>query len=197
MAAPGTEWGKTRRASDFQIVRGSPSRFKGKKVLISSRRPITLTVMAEERSREDDNQRGKSAKKKISTGEKASADDTDVSSKAPSRVHIFKDKPPHGASSKSDDGQLQCSSFNSHPWIHSAHGSGQAAISIRIQPAIIGFKVEMALFKDLIGKGKKALYQAATKAEDLGAIMQALRRTRHKIFKRRQPLRNLRSARPR
>jgi len=137
-------------------------------------------------SRGDDNQRGGSAKKKITEADQTSADDADASSQAPSRVHIFKGKSLPGASSKSGDEPLQCSSFRANTRIHLGHGAVQGAIPIGIQTFILGLRDELKCLTDRVGKGKKALYEAAMKAEDLEAVMEALRRTRNNISKRRK-----------
>lgn len=146
-------------------------------------------------SKEDDNQRGKSEKEKISGSDQTSADDADVSTEAPSRVHIFKDKTSPDASSKSDSEELQCSSFRANTLIHSANGTGRAAIFVGFQPPIISLRDELTRLKHGIEKGKKALYEAAMKAEDLEAVLQALQRTSHSISQRRRKLRISRSAR--
>jgi hypothetical protein len=57
--------------------------------------------MAKRESERENNQRGKSANKGVKSAEPSSAEDLDVSSQAPSRVHIFRGKSPPSGQSKS------------------------------------------------------------------------------------------------
>ena len=140
--------------------------------------------MAEDLSKGEDSQRSGSEKKATGTDNKKSADDAAASSKAPSRVHIFKDKPAPGASSKPGGDKLQRSSFSANRAIHSAQGTAQAVSFVRIQLSIVSFKDDLMRLKQGIEKGTMAIHAAAMKAEDLGGFLQTLRRTRYSISKR-------------
>ncbi len=148
---------------------------------------VKSAFMARGTSKGDDNQRGKAAEKKPVSSDQSRVDEADVSSsKAPSRVHIFTNKSPRRNSSEPDDEKLQCSSVKANRPEVSPHRDTRASTFVEVRSPVVGFKDELVRLGHQIEKGKKALYEAAMKLEDLDAIMQGLRRTREGISKKRQ-----------
>jgi len=141
--------------------------------------------MAKSESESEEDQRSKGAQN--AKPAQSSAEDAEESSKAPSRVHIFKDKSPAAIPSKSDSEPLKCSLVRGNRPIGfgSEHDAGDVAmISAGVQMPTFDFMDEFIRLKDQIQIGKKALYDAAMRAEDLDAMIQGLRRTRARIFRR-------------
>lgn len=136
-------------------------------------------------SKGDDNLRSKSAKKK-KNADQPSADDLALPSEVSGRIHIFKGKPLPGASPKPDGQPLRCSSFRTKTPAHSVHGLVQSAKLAVVQPPILTLRDELTRLKKGIQTRTKVLYDAAMKAEDLEAIVQALHRTCHRISQRRK-----------
>jgi hypothetical protein len=142
--------------------------------------------MANGESEKVENQRGKDASAKSETSDQSSVDDTDALSQAPSRVHIFKDKAPSASPSKSGDEPLKCSSLSANRLTGPQYGAGDAVIGVGVRVPKIDFVGEWIRLQCQIQIGKKALYDAAMKAEDLDAMIQGLRRTRARIFQKRK-----------
>jgi hypothetical protein len=142
--------------------------------------------MAEAGSKRDgDSQSDKPVKKETATDQSVENDE-DVSSKPPSRVHIFKHKPGPDDSSKSVGRRLQFSSFRmNRPFVLPYRPFRPAMFSAVLPHPLISLTGEIARLRFRIEKGKKALYEAAMKAEDLEAIVQGLKRTRDSISKKR------------
>lgn len=140
--------------------------------------------MGNRASEQEDDQRGKIAKKKTKSTALPGTDDGEDSSRAPSRVHIFKGKSPPDGPSKSNGGNepLRFSS----PGVNQPIGSARTATFAGVQPPIVDFSENLVWFNQQIQRGKKAIYDAAMKAEHLEAIMQGLQRTRERIFKKRK-----------
>lgn len=151
--------------------------------------------MATVGSKQDGGPQGdKPPKEKTIPDGKPSADDLDASTRPPKRVHLFTEKStPPDTPPKSNDEPLECSSFRPNTLIDSAHGADQAADIVGVRPPTITFKEKLVRFKSQMEKGKKAMYDAAMKAEDLEGMIQGLRRTRERIAQRRY-LRDLQSA---
>lgn len=91
-----------------------------------------------------------------------------------------------GDSSDSDDESLQRSSLRSRRPARSARARADAAVLVADPPPVINFGEQLARLKHQIQRGKKTLYEAAIKAEDLEAVIQGLRRTRERISKKRK-----------
>jgi hypothetical protein len=140
--------------------------------------------MARKSSEGKQNQRGKAKSKPTDTD----ADSGDSSSQAPSRVHIFKSKPPRGDSSASADKTLRCSSLlpDRLHGLDLRHATGYAATS-EAGVASHGILLHDQLFslRSRIEAGKKALHDFVMKAEDLEAILQGVQDTWHAITNRR------------
>ncbi|HEY1787586.1 MAG TPA: hypothetical protein VGJ73_05495 [Verrucomicrobiae bacterium] len=133
---------------------------------------------------EDDDQRSKPAKKKSS--DQAMPEDSDVSLKPPTRVHIFPKKSRPGGSSKPDNKKLQCSFLGTNTRNGSLLLTDRTVIMAAVQPPVIKIGRKFAIFMQRIEQGKKSLHEAAMKAEDLEALLQGLRRTRARLAENRQ-----------
>lgn len=137
--------------------------------------------MARKSSEGKQNQRGKAKTERTD----ADADSGDVSSQAPSRVHIFKSKPPRGDSSASADKTLRCSSLLPHRLhvLDLRHSTGHA-VAAGAGVATHGILLNDQLFSisSRIEAGKKVLQNVAA---DLEAILQGFEDTWHAITNRR------------
>lgn len=143
--------------------------------------------MAKGNSKGGENQRDRSAPKKNTAADQTREGDDDVPSQPPSRVHIFTRKPPRTGSSATDDKPLQCSLFETKGLFAPSNCQAQTIIFPGVpSPAVVVIKDELERLIRQIDSGRKSLYDAAMKAEDLEAIMQGLRRTRDRVFKNRR-----------
>lgn len=143
--------------------------------------------MAKRESEREEDQREKSATQGVKSAGQSSADEEDVSCQAPSRVHIFKGKPSTAGPAKSGDERLKFSPMGTNIPIAPPCRTGQAALAVRpIQPPAIHLMEDLARLRQRIEKGKRTVYEAAMKIEDLEALIQGLQRTGERIFQRRK-----------
>lgn len=135
----------------------------------------------------DESDAGKPAKEIIAGGE-PNPEATDLSIRPRDRFHLFPGKKPSTSPSKSDGDRMQCSSFVPDVPVDPARPAGRVEIVVSVRRPSTNFRQELTRFIGQLEKGKKALYDAAMKAEDLEAMLQGLRNTRARIAKKRESL---------
>lgn len=143
-------------------------------------------IMAKRVPRGANEGRGKAAKEEDSAADEPGGEDVDVSLKVPSRVHIFIGKNRPIASPKSGNKPLRRSLFGTTPRIYSRQGAAQSGVCGVMKPPAVSFNDEVMRIGCRIEKCKKILCAAAMKAEDVGALIQGLRRTYDRISKKRR-----------